>query len=397
MNIVPVDINTSKRAFTLDAKKNLIHFGLEAVKGIKKETISKILDMAHCSSLQDFIAKTGADVTSIVALIKCGAFDSIAPRDLIVNQLAALRADVKDKLNGQNLMMLLKKGFWPDENPEYLLAKRVFGFMQYLKKSPNGALVEYFGAASDEWKNWYQLDGRSCAFLDEMNFEHDGLMISKAQWKTFYDRHMAPVKQYIQIFQEELLEKVNSAALQEWKDKYFPGGDAWAQWEIETMGVCFAEHPMKNVQNVSCFEDLPREPEIATLFQTKQGRTVPLYRLTMICGICIAQDKLHHSITLLTSDGPVEIKFRREQFASYSKQVSQMVDGKKKIIERSWFSRGTPLLIHGMRQDDQFIAKTYKNSPMKHTVYKITEISPAGKLEVQKARKTGVLEEDNED
>ena len=70
-----------------------------------------------------------------------------------------------------------------------------------------------------------------------------------------------------------------------------------------------------------------------------------------------------------------------------------MADGKKKVIEKSWLNRGIGLVINGMRQDDMFIAKTYKNSPMKHTAYKITKILDTGKVEVQKERKSGDKEE----
>ena len=83
---------------------------------------------------------------------------------------------------------------------------------------------------------------------------------------------------------------------------------------------------------------------------------------------------MQHTCTILTADGPVDVKYRKEEFAHYDAQISKVVDGKKKVVERSWLNRGNMLLIHGMRQDDQFIAKTYKNSPMVHTTYKITGI-----------------------
>lgn len=193
------------------------------------------------------------------------------------------------------------------------------------------------------------------------------------------------------------MEIFNAKMVMEWREKYFPSTQTSAQWEIETLGLCFHEHPMTNVVNLSDFDDLPREPQIATIFKTKTGRNIPLYQLTMIAGIVIAKDKLHSSITLLTSTGPVEVKFRKQQFASYDAQISTKTSKKKKqIVERSWLNRGVGLIVHGMRQDDQFIAKTYKNSKMKHTAYKVTSILPSGKLEVQKERKKGIMEESDE-
>lgn len=153
---------------------------------------------------------------------------------------------------------------------------------------------------------------------------------------------------------------------------------------------------MVHINNISNFDDLPTEPEVGSLYKVPSGRVVPIYKLTMIAGYAIAKDKLHSSITLLTATGPVEVKFRKQQFASYDKQVSKVVDGKKKVVEKSWLNRGVALIIHGMRQDDIFVAKTYKNSPMRHTAYKITKILPTGKFEVQKERKSGTLEDSNE-
>ena len=87
----------------------------------------------------------------------------------------------------------------------------------------------------------------------------------------------------------------------------------------------------------------------------------------------------------------------RSQFASYDAQISKVVGGKKQVVEKSWLNRGNGLIIHGMRQDDQFVAKTYKNSPMKHTAYKVTAILDTGKIEVQKERKKGKQEESLDD
>lgn len=385
VNIRPIGINISKRDFTLDAEKNIIHFGFSAVKGLKEKVIDNILEMRPFDSMLDFIARTGADITSIVTLIKCGAFDEFASRDYHIEVLSKFKADTKEKLNGQNLMMLSREGFWPQDTEELRYAQRFFNFTQYLKQISKGAE-----------KDTYILNDRACAFLDEIDYEHNGETIHARAWKYFYDIVMQPIKQYLIDNQEEMLDKVNQAHIQQWKEKYFPNMDI-SQWEIETMGICFGEHPHSHVVNISHFDDLPTEPEIQTIYRTKTGRSVPLYRLTMICGIVIAKDKLHSSITLLSASGPVEVKFRKEQFAHYDAQISQQVNGKKQIVERSWLNRGVGLIIHGMRQDDLFMAKTYKNSPMEHTAYKITEVYPNGKLEVQKDRKKGKAEESIEE
>lgn len=396
VNIHPIDLNKSEREFTLDAKNNIIYFGFAAVKGLKEKVMENIMALRPFESMLDFISTTGADITSIVTLVKAGAFDEFSSRMDNIEVLSRLKSGLKEKLNGQNYLMLSREDHWPQDTEELVMAQRVFNFTQYLKAAPNGALATHFNYDLDAAKEYYQLDDRACEFLDKVEYEHDGFALNRKQWKYYYDLMLQPMKQYLIDNQKEMLEKVNAKIIQEWKDKYFPNND-FAQWEIETMGLCFAEHPLKNVINVDRFDDLPQEPEIATIYKTKTGRSVPLYRLTMICGIVIAKDKLHSSITLLTAEGPVDVKFRKEQFAHYDSQISSQSGGKKTIIERSWLNRGVGLIIHGMRQDDLFLAKTYKNSPMQHTAYKITAVLPTGKIEVQKDRKKGKAEESSGD
>jgi DNA polymerase-3 subunit alpha len=384
VNIRPIDINKSERDFMLDAEKNIIHYGLEGVKGLKTKAVENILEMRPFESMLDCMVRTGADITSMVSLVKAGAFDGFAPRAENIKTLSRIRAGQKEKLNGQNFLMLSREGHWPTDTPELAMAQRIFNFTQYLKGLANNDILE------DE----YPLDDRACTFLDEIEYEHNGHGLSKKGWKYLYDLRLQPMKQYLIDHQDEMLDKVNGGLIDEWRDKYFPNND-FAQWEIETMGLCFADHPHLRVVNVDNFDDLPQEPAIATIFTPKNSkRRIPLYKLTMICGIVIAKDKLHSTITLLTADGPVDVKFRKEQFAHYDAQISQQVGGKKKVVERSWLNRGVGLIVHGMRQDDMFMAKTYKNSPMHHSAYRITEVLSTGKIEVQKDRKKGRAEED---
>lgn len=389
VKIAPLNINKSERNFKLDAETGTIYFGFAGTKGLKDKAIDSILQERPFESLYDFLGRTAADVTSIVALVKAGAFDDFGPRAVIIEKLARFKSDQKLKLNGQNYSTIEKLGLWPEDTEELVMARRIFNFTRYLKLTP-------LEDKNLDPKEFYQLDDRAMIFLDEIGYEYREAVLPRANWKATYDFYLRPMKEYLIANQTEMLDKVNDVIVGEWIEKYFPSNQSFSQWEIETMGLCFGEHPMAHVVNVDDFDMLPTEPEIANIFRTKTGRNVPLFKLTMIIGIVIAKDKLHSSITLLTPTGPVEVKFRKQQFASYDAQISKVVNGKKQIVEKSWLNRGVGLIVHGMRQDDQFIAKTYKNSPMKHTAYKVTEILPDGKVKVQKERKKGKQEESNE-
>ena len=108
-----------------------------------------------------------------------------------------------------------------------------------------------------------------------------------------------------------------------------------------------------------------------------------------IYGTCIAKDKAKSTVTLLTPTGVVDIKFRKEYFSMFDKQISErQEDGSKKIKEKSWFNRGNMIVVQGMRSGDQFIAKKYASSGG-HTLYKIVDIDQYGNIELTSDRYQG--------
>lgn len=403
VKIETLNINHSGRDFEIDEAANTIYFGFSGIKGLKEAAIESILTTRPFESMLDCKVKSGADITSMVALVKAGAFNEFGTIEDHIEILSRLQSDQKLKLNGQNYSTILKAGMWPMDTPELELSCRFYKFFQYLKALPNGKIAMH---DPENAANYYGTNEKVLDFLECLGITPDSSPyifqqfgdtwgINKKAIKTIYDAYLRPMKQYLIDHQGEMVEKFNEQAISEWREKYFPSNQSPAQWEIETMGLCFHEHPMAHVVNLSNFDDLPAEPQIASFFKVKD-RNIPIYKLTMIAGIVIAKDKLHSSITLLTSTGPVEVKFRKQQFASYDAQISKKVGDKKQIVERSWLNRGIGLIVHGMRQDDQFVAKTYKNSKMQHTAYKVTAILPTGKLEVQKERKKGIMEASDE-
>jgi DNA polymerase-3 subunit alpha len=82
----------------------------------------------------------------------------------------------------------------------------------------------------------------------------------------------------------------------------------------------------------------------------------------------------------------------------FKKQISEIQpNGKKKILEKSWFTRGTKLMITGYRRDDQFVAKTYK-STQAHQLYIIDKVE-GDRIVIRHERYTSqdAIEEDYEE
>ena len=108
---------------------------------------------------------------------------------------------------------------------------------------------------------------------------------------------------------------------------------------------------------------------------------------------CIAKNKTKGSISLLTPEGVVEVKFRNEYFSLFDKQISERdSSGKKKVIEKSWFNRGNMLMITGIRRGDSFIPKKYSSTPG-HQLYRIDKINGED-ITLQFARAQGESEDE---
>ena len=183
--------------------------------------------------------------------------------------------------------------------------------------------------------------------------------------------------------------------MDDWK-KYALG--SYSAWEMETMCFYYHEHELANVNKgkygLMNFYDLPENPVVDRTF-VKGSAVINLYKLTKICGTCIAKNKDKGLVTLLTVDGVVTVRFRKEYFALFDKQISAKgADGKKHVVEKSWFKRGSMIVVQGMRRGDEFVAKKYASSGG-HQLYKIQEVLNNGDLILQTERNKGDLEDDD--
>ena len=108
-----------------------------------------------------------------------------------------------------------------------------------------------------------------------------------------------------------------------------------------------------------------------------------MFKLHYIVGTVIDKNKLKNTVTLLTPDGVVTVKVYKNQYSQFDKQLSERgEDGKKRILERSWFSKGNLLLVQGLRRGDSFIPKKRKDS-IYPVISKINKVLDNGNLELQ--------------
>lgn len=379
INFSLIDINKSEYMFEPDEENNRIIYGLKAVTGINGETIQKIVENRPYTSLQDFLKRTPLNKTAMISLIKAGAFDQFDERKNIMREYVWSVCEPKKRLTLQNFNALIEANLIPQE---INFQKRVFVFNKALKA--NCKFEDYYSLKSDNYYKFYT------KFFDVDLLEPLGnkVGIKQKTWKKLYDEAMKPAKEYLKNHQDELLDKLNNSIFDTIWNKYAQGN--YSSWEMDSLGMYYHKHELSGVDNkiyeIESFKNLPTSPEVETTFKRK-GAEIPIYKLHRIAGTVIAKDDMHSSISVLTVDsGVVTVKMNRDYYAMYNRRISEVQkDGTKKVIEQGWFSKGTLVVLQGIRRGDSFFLKNYKRSAY-HQLYKITEIHSNGTVEMTNNR-----------
>ena len=387
------DINRSEFGFVPDPENNQILFGMKGMLNIGDDVIEEIIKHRPYASPRDFINKVDPKRQVMMSLIKGGAFDHMMDRKECMAWYIWEVCDKKKKVNLQNLAGLMKYKLVPEENEDQVMARRVYEFNRYLKA---------ITIPANKLKPYYVLDERAMAFL--MDIQQEKLMCQngniycmlKTDWDKIYQKWMNVYRNWLTENHDEILDKYNKLIFLEDWNKYARG--TISAWEMEALCFYYHEHELAHIDNNRYgfvnFYDLSPEPQIDRTF-TKNGKTINMYKLYKICGTCIAKNKNKGSVTLLTTDGVVDVKFRREYFALFDKQISARGDdGKKHIVEKSWFNRGSMIIIQGMRSEDMFIAKKYASSGG-HQLYKIDEVID-DEIKIRTTRAQGDAEDEEE-
>lgn len=381
-----VDINKSGFTFSPDIENNIIWCGFKSLLNINDDIAQAIIDNRPYSSPKDFYYRVKPSKQAMISLIKGGAFDTMMNRTELMIWFIWNTCDKKNRLTLQNMSGLIKYGLLPEKTDEQILARRIYEFNRYLKS------VCKFNST------YYILDERAINFITEikcddyLNYTGDSnVYLSIDQWdKRVYQPWMDVFRKWIAEEKENILTSLNTLIFKEDWDKYAKG--SISAWEMEVLCFYYHEHELAHVNKekygIVDFNKLPIAPPVDRTFQ-KAGKTITLYKLSKICGTCIAKNKNKAKVTLLTTSGVVEVKFRKDYFNLFDKQISEkQADGKKKVMEKSWFGRGNMIVVQGIRQGDSFMAKKYASSGG-HQLYKIEKLLPNGDLVLTNDRYKG--------
>ena len=359
ISVLPPDINKSSLIFTPDLERNSIVYGLKGITRIGTQLVYDIISKRPYTSIEDFLEKIKVNKTQMIALIKSGAFDSLCGnRETAMNNYLELIADKKKRITLQNMQKLIEFNLIPEK---YSFEVKVFNFNKYIKKFKEGSNYRLDSIAMKFFVNNYDdnvltdivVNGDKCTAL-----------IPQSIWDNTYKKAMDPIRDWMKKDQQEILNRLNTKLLELVAEKYTEGNIS--KWEMDSLGFYYHEHELKNlkneVYNIVNFFDLPEEPEIERSFE-KEDKKINMYKISRIAGTVIDKDKNKSSIILLTPDGVVTVKVWKNQYAIWDRQIARKnPDGTKTVIEKSFFQRGNKLIITGVRRDDNFIPKKYKNT-----------------------------------
>lgn len=361
IQVSPPDINKSSFTFVPDAENNRIIYGIKGITRIGADLIEEIMEKRPFSGIEDFLYRVKVNKPQMVNLIKSGAFDSFGKRTDIMYQYIDSISDKKQRLTLQNMPMLIKFDLLPKELDFQI---RVFNFNKYLKKHK---IAEFSAYELDPIADGFFATNydEDLAWFEELSNGRQVKIIDQKEWDNLYKKDMDPARNYLKEHKEEMLKNLNDKLVSENWEKYCEG--SVSKWEMDSIGFYYHEHELERMDesayNVCNFEDLPTQPEVERVFNIK-GKDVPIYKLHCLAGTVVDKNKNKNSISLLTKYGVVNIKIYQAQYAKFDKQISvKNPDGTKTVKEKSWFTRGTKLLVTGIRREDTFQLKKYKNTP----------------------------------
>lgn len=374
--ISPPDINSSGFTFSPDEKNNIIRYGLRGITKVGEDIVKSIIENRPYSSIDDFLSKVKINKPQMINLIKAGAFDSFGKREDLMRYYVSEISDTKKRITLQNMKMLIDFGLIPDE---YDLQRRVFNFNKYLKKMKIG--TQYYGLdniAMNFYEKNFDVD-----FLEPYDTE-SGFAILQTKWDKIYKAQMDIIRPFIKDNNQLLLNEINNRLMSDVWNKYCLG--SISKWEMDSVSCYFHQHELQDVNYRLCgfsnFFELNEQPEIDRIIEIK-GKKIPLFKIHRICGTVLDRDKGKKMVTVLTREGVVNVRVFGEVFSYYDKQISERgADGKKHVIEKSTFSRGNKIIITGIRRENEFVMKKYKNTPY-HGIELITKINEDGTVESQ--------------
>ena len=384
IEVAPPSINDSELDFTPREKDNTILFGLSGIAKINADIANQIISNRPYTSFKNFYTKNSYDGSLItnskfVTLIKAGCFDEFeSNRIKVMKQYVFYSHTMKTNLTMANLDEAIKIGC---NIPKSMLSPIRFKKYVCSKQFLYGQHPQFRS------KKLYWLDNKALKYfnkncinelVENQDYFYQDDMILVVD--TSLDKLFKPVMDSLKIFlnTQDFIKEFNRQSMRTRYQELIGNDEDVNMWSFSTCSFFSHNHYLASIDynkyNISSFDELPNEP-VFTL-KTWGKRSYRQYELYQIAGVVLDKNDNSHFITILDfNNNVVNVKMDNGLYAKYKAQISENVNGKKKVLEKSWFQRGMPLIIAGYKMgENDFKVKTYKNSVFNKKITRILSI-----------------------
>lgn len=394
-------INKAELGFKADEENNAILFALKSISGIGDDVVEIIREARPFSSFDDFyermIETKIVKTNQVIQLIKAGSFDEFGTDrvQLLYKIVQLCKCKPVSSLTKSQLNRMQELHFmYPEMNliPEDITeCIQVYNFSQYVKDlkvvkkyvDPSRKRVPKCGYHDEI----IELDDRAMKFFMG-NYTEDSIydvkdehyLIYKKKFNKETEAKIEPLRDYLS--KDKTVDLYNQALVINEAENVVTG--TISHMEMESLCVYVHPHELDGLNteeyNVVDFFSLPEEPVVASTYKRKVKRIkdgqkieevkeFPKYYISKIWGTVIDKNKDRHTVTLLTPEGVVNVKYSKGAFLHYNKKTS---------VEESWFKRGQMITVTGYRNGDIFRCYNYGDTIFKHTTSLITNIDEKG-------------------
>ena len=380
------DINRAQEDFVPDVANNSILYSLRAINVVSDDLMAAIIANRPYTGIKQFFYSVRPTTIQMIGLIKAGCFDSLEkqPRRVqllqFLRQLADEKYPLKDKLTIVQVKKAIELGWRPDWAENMV---RMVKFQAYVTKNcldlPNKRLV-LSGKTYDFFKIFFEKQLNLTK--NEYSFLSDGTVaVKQAAFKRVYEKAISPLidffntdegrQEFQRLRQAEFIDDLMARKCQ----------GAPERWEFETMCFYSERHELAAVNrgryNIGIFNQLPEKSDNKT-------------RPVALVGVVADTNNTRHTVTLLTPDGIVDVKFFASAYTQYNQRIS-VVDPttkKKTVVDESWLKRGNRLIIYGVRNENMFRIRRETSTGYARMIGFIENMGGDGSLDIRWSRST---------
>lgn len=323
--VTPPDINSSGLTFTPLPQRNKILFGINPIRGLRRDTLSRIMEHRPFESITDLMTRADATVNQTQILIKAGVFNEIYdsnPRDILIDFVDKVAVKGRDSLTMSNFEEVYQESLISQEDyeEEYLL--HMFRIAARAGNNDTEAFKDYCL--------------NELSFIDH-DYDDDGnIVIDMKEFEKYYQKRMDTIRELLDT--QEVIDAYNQLSKRKYWIKHCSG--SVESWQMETISFYPDRHefnyiPIHNHFPIADFNKM-----------TNQG---------VIAGTVIDKDKPKSIIYVSTKEAVVPVKMWRNVFNKYDEVITNGKKGGNRVIyDDSWFERGTKLVLVGRKSGEQF-------------------------------------------